>query len=139
MSSWHRRYASCLSFFTQIAAACVSISKKYSCAVTYCCALHQRDCTPLVWYNVLSRVHSRLRDHGSHEDGSSSCELLGFGTPGSVDWRCTLQVSGYSESTHLRDSGEGTRVNPSQIEESVNKSLARLGTDHIDLLQAGGS
>ena len=36
---------------------------------------------------------------------------------------------------YLRDSGSTCRVNPEQIEESVNKSLARLGTDYVDLLQ----
>lgn len=47
-----------------------------------------------------------------------------------------LQVSGYSDAlTYMREAGGPTRVNGDQIEESVNNSLARLGTDYIDLLQ----
>lgn len=47
-----------------------------------------------------------------------------------------LQVAGYgTHNTYLRDSGETVRVTPDQIVESVDKSLKRLGTDYIDLLQ----
>lgn len=47
-------------------------------------------------------------------------------------------MSGYGErSAYTRDNDSVTRITPAQIEESVNKSLARLGTDHIDLLQVG--
>lgn len=46
------------------------------------------------------------------------------------------KVAGYSDrQTHLRDSGDLVRVTAAQIEESVNKSLARLDTDYLDLLQ----
>ena len=46
------------------------------------------------------------------------------------------KVAGFAPHlTYLRDSKAPTRVDPSNIEESVNKSLKRLGVDHIDLLQ----
>ena len=46
-------------------------------------------------------------------------------------WR---QVAGYGNK-YLRKNGEQTRVTAQQVEDSVNGSLSRLGTDHIDLLQ----
>lgn len=46
-----------------------------------------------------------------------------------------MQVSGYGRQNYLRDNEVFPRVTAEQVEESVNKSLARLGTDHIDLLQ----
>lgn len=47
----------------------------------------------------------------------------------------TLQVSGYGRQDYLREAGVFPRVTPDQIEYAVDRSLQRLGTDHIDLLQ----
>lgn len=48
----------------------------------------------------------------------------------------STKVCGYNERyTWFRESGEGTRLSKSQIHESVEGSLKRLGTDYIDLLQ----
>ncbi len=45
-------------------------------------------------------------------------------------------MSGYSErNTWVRDPPETTRVTRDQIVQSVERSLQRLQTDHIDLLQ----
>ncbi|KAF8062037.1 tas [Scenedesmus sp. PABB004] len=46
------------------------------------------------------------------------------------------KVAGYgTHNTYLRDGADVVRVTRAQIAESVDKSLARLGTDYVDLLQ----
>lgn len=54
-------------------------------------------------------------------------------TPPGFPTLSSVQVSGYSDKTWLRENG--TRVTPDQIEQSVDASLQRLKTDHLDLLQ----
>lgn len=45
-------------------------------------------------------------------------------------------MAGYSDRiSWLREAGAPTRVTRDQIVESVDKSLQRLGTDYVDLLQ----
>jgi aryl-alcohol dehydrogenase-like predicted oxidoreductase len=49
------------------------------------------------------------------------------------------KVSGYGRQTYLRADGSLPRVDAKNIQESVDASLARLGTDHLDLLQVGSA
>lgn len=44
------------------------------------------------------------------------------------------QVAGYGNK-YIRGEDKITRISPDQIQQSVDDSLKRLGTDHIDLLQ----
>lgn len=46
------------------------------------------------------------------------------------------KVAGYSETaSYLRDNATVLRVDTANIKGSVEKSLKRLGTDYIDLIQ----
>lgn len=45
------------------------------------------------------------------------------------------KVVGRSENTWFRDGGVPAKLTRAHVEEAVNKSLKRLGTDHIDLYQ----
>jgi aryl-alcohol dehydrogenase-like predicted oxidoreductase len=45
------------------------------------------------------------------------------------------KVSGYGRQTYLRAGGALPRVDAANVAESVDASLARLGVDHVDLLQ----
>lgn len=51
---------------------------------------------------------------------------------------CVAQVSGYGRQNYLREGGKLPRVDAANIEEALDKSLARLGTDYVDLLQVRG-
>ena len=46
-----------------------------------------------------------------------------------------LQVSGRNDQNQYLRPGTTPRVTPEQIEQSVEQSLKRLGTDYLDLLQ----
>ena len=43
----------------------------------------------------------------------------------------------YGRQSWLREGGKLPRVDAENIEEALNKSLQRLGTDYVDLLQVG--
>lgn len=46
-----------------------------------------------------------------------------------------MQVSGYGRQPYLREGGKLPRVDADNIEYALNRSLERLGTDYVDLLQ----
>lgn len=58
-----------------------------------------------------------------------------LGAPCNAVWPAGCR---YGRQGWLRDGGKLPRVDTENIEEALNKSLERLGTDYVDLLQVGG-
>lgn len=66
-----------------------------------------------------------LKSRGWHKSGANRDKIV-----------LSTKISGFSdELTWLRGNGAGTRVTREQVTAAVDAQLARLGVDHIDLLQ----
>ena len=78
-------------------------------------------------------VHVLCNSRPKHSQRTSHCMNILLTSDDKILRLSITQVAGYGNK-YLRPEGE-TRVKPAHIQAAVDGNLARLGVDHIDLLQ----